>query len=167
MLVTNQRTSWRWLVGLVIVADQATKGWAAWALAYGQPLVIFPSFNLTLLHNQGAAFSVLATAAGWQRWVLSALAVGVSAYLVTVLNSAQTMSRLYRCGLSLILGGAIGNLIDRVVHGYVVDFIQVYYEHWYFPAFNIADSAITVGACVLAYEILLGPGASSALTNDR
>ncbi|MBI2801514.1 MAG: lipoprotein signal peptidase [Gammaproteobacteria bacterium] len=152
---------------MVIVADQATKGWAAMALAYGQPRAIFPSFNLTLLHNQGAAFSVLATAAGWQRWVLSALALGVSAYLVTVLNSAQTMSRLYRCGLSLILGGALGNLIDRVVHGYVVDFIQVYYDHWYFPAFNLADSAITVGACLLAYEILLGPGASSALANDR
>ena len=152
---------------MLIGLDQLTKYCATQALTYGQPLAIFPGFNLTLLHNTGAAFSVLATATGWQRWVLSALGIGASAYIVMLLRSPLTASRRYRVALSLILSGAIGNLIDRLMHGYVVDFIQVYYDRWYWPAFNIADSAISIGAVLVGYEILFGPRASDARADDR
>jgi signal peptidase II len=121
---------------------------------YGVPHPMLPGFNLTLLHNTGAAFSFLHDGAGWQRWLFTAIAVIVAGVVVLWLARIGGGQRWASCSLALILGGALGNLIDRVRLGYVVDFIQIYYGAWSFPAFNLADSAITVGACML---ILRGP----------
>jgi signal peptidase II len=159
---------WLALAALVIVLDQLTKQGAAHWLVYGQPVPIVPSLNFTLLHNTGAAFSFLAGAAGWQRWFFSALALGVSVYLVVLLRAPAPSSHAHRAGLSLVLGGALGNLIDRLCLGYVVDFIQVYYQTWYFPAFNVADSAITVGAGLLIVSTFVDPpAADNAKDRDR
>ncbi|MBK6656782.1 MAG: lipoprotein signal peptidase [Proteobacteria bacterium] len=129
--------------------DQATKFAASAGLEYGVPHPLLPSFNLTLLHNTGAAFSMLHDAAGWQRWFFSAIALVVAVGLGWWLTRMDRSDRFEVCALVLILGGAVGNLVDRVRLGYVVDFIQLYYQQYSFPAFNIADSAISVGAFML------------------
>lgn len=152
------RGSLRWLaLSLTIVAvDQVTKLWAAAALRLYEPLPVLPSFNLTLLYNRGAAFSFLSNAGGWQRWVLSALAAAVSVWLVLWLQRLPAAQRWTAAAVSLVLGGALGNLVDRVVHGHVIDFIDVYYGEWHWPAFNVADSAITVGVALLLVEMFRG-----------
>ncbi len=133
----------------IICLDQLTKQMADNLLTYGEPLAVIPSFNLTLLYNKGAAFSFLSSAGGWQRWFFTMIALVVSAVIVFWLKAAGEEQRWTPAGLVLILGGAIGNVIDRVVFGHVIDFIQVYYDTFYWPAFNVADSAICVGAAIL------------------
>jgi signal peptidase II len=150
------------LSALIIGLDQLTKFAATQLLEYGVVHPICPGLNFTLVHNTGAAFSFLASASGWQRWVFAGLAVIASIYIVALLRTESGASPLYRSGLVLVLGGAVGNLIDRVYAGYVVDFIQVYYRHWYWPAFNVADSAITVGAACLIYATVFGSRAAAA-----
>ncbi len=145
-----------WLSGLIIVLDQVTKYMASTLLIYYKPLAVTPMFNLTLMHNTGAAFSFLSDAGGWQRWFLSAVAIGVSVFLVIWLKRLTDTQKLQATALALILGGAIGNVIDRLWLGHVVDFIQVYYDEWYWPAFNIADSAITIGAVLILYDSFFG-----------
>ena len=158
--------AWLALAAGVVVVDHITKFIASRGLSYDQPVPVLPGFNLTLLHNSGAAFSFLAEAGGWQRWLFSALALGISLYLVVLLRASSPPA--HRGGLSLILGGAIGNLIDRINLGYVVDFIQVYYKTWFWPAFNVADSAITLGAGLLIYSTFRAqPSASAAKGKDR
>ena len=133
------------VAGLVLVADQLTK-WAALAsLEPYQPVPVLPILNLTLAFNTGAAFSFLADGGGWQRWLLSGVAVAVSAYLLVWLRGLDAAKRLEVIGLGLILGGALGNLVDRLRLGGVIDFIDVHYGGWHWPAFNVADSAITLG----------------------
>jgi signal peptidase II len=144
--------AWRWyLLALVMVLlDQYTKTLATESLVYARPVEVFSWFNLTLQHNTGAAFSFLSDAGGWQRWFFTVVAVVISGVLTVWLFIAPRAHWLLGLSLALILGGAIGNVWDRVALGYVVDFISVHYQGWYFPAFNIADSAITVGAiCML------------------
>lgn len=144
--------AWRWyLLALVMVLlDQYTKTLATESLVYARPVEVFSWFNLTLQHNTGAAFSFLSDAGGWQRWFFTVVAVVISGVLTVWLFMAPRAHWLLGLSLSLILGGAVGNVWDRVALGYVVDFISVHYQGWYFPAFNIADSAITVGAvCML------------------
>ncbi len=141
--------AWIALAAAIVALDRITKLLATHVLEYGIPEPVFPGFNLTLIHNTGAAFSLLADAAGWQRWVFSGLAVLVSALLLGMLRRAPAGDRWLRASLMLLLGGALGNLWDRLAFGHVVDFIQVYYDRWYFPAFNIADSAISVGAVMI------------------
>lgn len=158
---------WLALAIVLVALDQLTKWAVTQTLTYGAPLALLPNLNFTLLHNPGAAFSFLAGAAGWQRWLFSTLAVGVSGYLVMLLRDPTPAANSYRAGLSLILGGALGNLIDRVRFGYVVDFIQVYHGNWYFPAFNLADSAITVGAGLVILGSLRGPAGAAANEPDR
>jgi signal peptidase II len=131
---------------VVILLDQYTKGLASGGLEYGQPVRVFWWFNLTLQHNTGAAFSFLNDAGGWQRYFFSAAAIVISTALAIWLYVMPRGQRLLALSLGLILGGALGNLWDRVALGYVVDFISVHYDNYYFPAFNIADSAISVGA---------------------
>ena len=114
-----------------------------------QPIEIIPFFNFTLAHNAGAAFSFLADAGGWQRWFFAGLATAVSIFIFLWIRNLKSHEKIMAAGLSLILGGAIGNLIDRVRFGYVVDFIDFYIGDWHWPAFNIADSAISVGAVIL------------------
>lgn len=157
MPLTIPRQAWRWyiLAIVVIVLDQISKHWVSAALTYGEPVVFTPFFNFTLLHNPGAAFSFLSDAGGWQRWFFTVVAAVVSVVLVIWL--ARVSEKRYEAlALALILGGAIGNLYDRVVLGYVVDFIVVHYQDYYWPAFNIADSAITVGAALLILDMLFG-----------
>lgn len=153
----NGSQAWRWylLAAAVVGLDQFTKGLASSELVYGRPLEVFFWFNLTLQHNTGAAFSFLSDAGGWQRWFFTAIAVVISVVLVIWLARAERGHWLLALSLALILGGALGNLWDRLDLGYVVDFISVHYAGWYFPAFNIADSAITVGAgCMLLDSFL-------------
>ena len=140
---------WLLLAAAICVLDQLTKLAATRYLDYGTPTAVMPSFNLTRLHNTGAAFSMLNDAAGWQRWLFSAIAVVVAGAVVGWLVRMDRSQRWEACALTFILGGALGNLIDRLRLGYVVDFIQVYFRAYSFPAFNIADSAITIGAVMM------------------
>ena len=138
----------------MVILDQITKQLATQFLEYGRPVPIIPFFNLTLVHNTGAAFSFLSNAGGWQRWFFAILAAAVSVFIVVWILRLPRGSLWLPLALSLLLGGALGNLVDRLVLGYVVDFIDVYYQHWHWPAFNIADSAITVGAVMLVLDAL-------------
>lgn len=147
---------WLWVSLVVIVLDQMSKFIASGMLILHDPVAVLPFFNLTLMHNTGAAFSFLAGASGWQRWFFTVLAMIVSVVLVVWLRRLQPQDKWMAAALALVLGGAVGNLIDRVMYGYVVDFIQLYYKDWYYPAFNIADSAITVGAVMLVIDTLRG-----------
>lgn len=146
--------SWLWLSALVIVLDLGTKFWASSVLFYNRPVEILPVFDLRLLHNTGAAFSFLASADGWQRWLFAVIALVVSGFILRWLRETPKTARVLAGAYSLILGGALGNLFDRIVHGYVVDFISLHYAGWYFPAFNIADMAITCGAALLIFDML-------------
>lgn len=145
-------TKWLWVSGLVIVLDQASKAVAGSLLEAYQPVAVLPCFNLTLMYNTGAAFSFLSDASGWQRWFFSIVAVVVSTIIIAWMYRLRPDERWQAAALALILGGALGNLIDRLLLGHVVDFIQLYYDRWYWPAFNIADSAITVGAAMLVFD---------------
>jgi signal peptidase II len=145
---------WLGVSVVVIMLDQLTKYLANTKLAYADPLAVLPSFNLTLLYNRGAAFSFLSDAAGWQRWFFVAVSLIASVLLVYWLRKLKPEQWLLALALSLVLGGAIGNLVDRLWLGHVIDFIQVYYKSFYWPAFNIADSAITVGAVMLVWDSL-------------
>lgn len=163
---TGSKMKWLWLAVLVIVLDLGTKALATAMLAYGDPVPVVPMFNLTLLHNTGAAFSFLAQAAGWQRWFFVALALVVSCVLVIWLRKLQHHETWTAIAIVLILGGALGNVYDRVVHGYVVDFLHFYWQDWHFPAFNLADTAITVGAAMMIIDTFRSP-ASSGGDADR
>jgi signal peptidase II len=140
---------WMGLALVIVVLDQATKYCASAWLSYAEPLAIVPSLNFTLVHNTGAAFSLLSDASGWQRWFFASIALVVGVVITLWLRQVKEDETWLPLALSLILGGAIGNFWDRIYFGYVIDFIQVYYEAWFFPAFNIADSAICVGAAIL------------------
>ncbi len=143
---------WFGLSALIIILDQITKYAASSMLLMHEPVAMLPFFNFTLMHNTGAAFSFLADQGGWQRWFLAVLALGVSIVLAVWLSRLKTHEKWLAMALSLVLGGAIGNLIDRVYYGYVIDFIDVYYHTSHWPAFNIADSAISVGAVMLVID---------------
>jgi signal peptidase II len=149
--------AWFGLSLLIIVVDQWTKNLASSALQYGMPVDLLPMFSFTLQHNTGAAFSFLSDAGGWQRWFFSAISFVVSVVFVIWMTRLSEKEQWLAASLSLILGGAIGNLWDRLQFGYVVDFLSVHYQSWYFPAFNIADAAITVGAIILILDMFLHP----------
>lgn len=149
---------WLWLTLLVVVLDLGTKWLATDMLVYAHPVPLLPFFDLTLLHNPGAAFSFLAGAGGWQRWFFVGIALIVCVVLLIWLKRTPSQQWWMRLALALILGGALGNLYDRILHGYVVDFISLHYGGWYFPAFNLADSAITVGAAILIIDMLFISG---------
>ena len=140
---------WLWLSTAVILLDQITK----WTVRHWlEPYATYPLlswFKFTLVHNTGAAFSFLSGASGWQRWFFMLLTIMVSVLIVFWLKRLTSGEHWTGAGLALILGGAIGNLIDRIAYGHVIDFIQWHYQRWYWPTFNIADSAITVGAGIL------------------
>lgn len=143
---------WLWVSLLVIILDQFSKYIAVDSLVLFQPVPLFPGFNFTLMHNEGAAFSFLSSASGWQRWFFTAIAVVVSIGILVWLKRLPTEHRLTAISLTLILGGALGNVWDRITLGYVIDFIDVYYAEYHWPAFNIADSSIFVGACLLIID---------------
>jgi signal peptidase II len=150
-----QRThpaAWLWLSLAVVALDQATKFLVTRFFELYDRVEVLPVLDFTLLHNTGAAFSLLAGASGWQRWFFIGLACVVSVLLVAWIWRTPRGEKLLPLALALILGGAVGNVIDRVVHGYVVDFIHAHWGAAYFPAFNIADSAITIGAVLLILD---------------
>lgn len=149
------RLAWLWLSLLVFVVDQASKFYFDSSLSMYQQIVIIPDyFSWTLAYNTGAAFSFLAGASGWQRWLFAAIAIAVSAVLVVWLKRLKPEETWLAVALALVLGGALGNLVDRVLLGHVVDFILLHWQNrWYFPAFNFADAAITLGAILLALDM--------------
>ena len=153
----------KWLVlsALVFILDQVTKLVVSQQLRFHEALNIFPGFNLTLMHNTGAAFSMLSEAGGWQRWFFITLACVVSVVLVVWLAKLPSNKRWVACALALVLGGALGNLWDRIYLGYVIDFIDVYFQNRHWPAFNIADSAISVGAVMLIIDAIWFSGDNS------
>ena len=143
---------WLGLSGLIIVLDQLTKVVMSNWLELYQTVAVMPYFNFTLAHNSGAAFSFLAGAGGWQRWFFIVLALVVSAVLVVWLSRLKAAAKMEAIAISLIIGGAIGNVLDRFLHGYVIDFIDVYVGSYHWPAFNIADAAICIGAILLILD---------------
>lgn len=149
--------AWLGLAGGIVALDQGAKAVASRCLDYGVPLPVVPGFNLTLLHNTGAAFSMFADASGWQRWVFVAIAAAVSAWVIGTLRRAPATARWMPLALTLVLGGALGNCWDRVLLGYVVDYVQLCYRPYCFPAFNVADSAITLGAAMIMLDTFRSP----------
>jgi len=146
---------WLWISAVVLLLDQSSKLFADAMLSMHQPVHVMPMFALTKIYNYGAAFSFLSDESGWQRWFFVALTIGVSIFLLAWLRKLGPGEQRTAFALSLILGGAIGNLIDRLVYGHVIDFIDVYYGDWHFPTFNVADSAISVGAALLILDAVL------------
>jgi signal peptidase II len=155
----NRGRTMKWLLlsALVVLVDQLTKAYISRHYGEFEFTTLLPVLDITRMHNVGAAFSFLAGASGWQRWLFIALAVGVSIAIVVWLFRMPRSKVLLAAGLSLVLGGAIGNVIDRIRLGYVVDFIHFHWDRAYFPAFNVADSAITVGAAFLLLDALFEP----------
>jgi signal peptidase II len=154
ILIMWKRVQRWWALALILfIVDWVTKQAIESNLFYGQEIPVLPFFDLTLRYNTGAAFSFLAEAGGWQRWFFSVIAlavvVGISWRLIRISNT----NRLESLALSFVLGGAIGNLYDRLMYGHVVDFLQLHWQQsWYFPAFNVADSAITIGVVLMLLE---------------
>ena len=142
---------WLGLSALVIVLDQISKASISSHFVYGESMPVTSFFNLVLAHNQGAAFSFLSNAGGWQRWMFSAIAALASVWIIWLLRR-HLEQKLFCFAMAMILGGALGNLIDRVAYGYVVDFLDFYWGNYHFAAFNLADSAITCGATLLLWD---------------
>ena len=145
---------WVLIAALVVLLDLASKAWITGNFDYGQRQEVLPVFDLVLLHNTGAAFSFLADSGGWQRWFFVGIAGIASLVIWGWLNRLEPKEHLMALALALILGGALGNLHDRFFYGYVVDFLAFHWQYRYFPAFNLADSAITLGATLLIWEML-------------
>ena len=148
---------WLWLAAVVLVLDQITKIAVSGSFRMYEKLEITPFFDLTLAHNPGAAFSFLAGAGGWQRWFFTIIAIVISSVLVVWLHRLPKSDKWMGICLALVLGGALGNLVDRVMYGYVVDFLSFHWNGSYFPAFNVADSGITVGAFMMAIDVIKNP----------
>ena len=146
---------WLWLSLVVVVLDQVTKQIAESSLTLYESVRVLPIFDLTLLYNKGAAFSFLSNQGGWQRWFFIVLAIGVCAVLVGWIWRLKREEQWIAVALSLIIGGAIGNVIDRILFGQVIDFLHFHYQQHYFPAFNVADSAITLGVMIMLYDALI------------
>ncbi len=146
---------WLFVIAAVIVVDQLTKLGITRSLSYGQRIeTIHGFFDLTLVFNKGAAFSFLSSGSGWQRWLFTAIGIVAAVFIVFML-ARHASQRLFCTALALIAGGALGNVVDRLIHGHVIDFLLFYYRDHAFPAFNVADSAITVGATLLIADELL------------
>jgi signal peptidase II len=143
---------WLWLSLLAVILDQGSKLAIAGSMQLYESIQIMPFFKLTYVHNTGAAFSFLSEAGGWQRWFFAGLALVISAVIAVWLTRLNKHETLLAIALALVLGGAVGNLIDRLAYGYVIDFLDVYYDTWHWPAFNIADSAITLGVILMLAE---------------
>ena len=143
---------WLWVAVAVLLLDQATKLIALAKLALHESVALAPFLNLTLVYNKGAAFGFLSSASGWQNLFFIGVALVACAVILYLVRQLKDSDRLLAVALMLVLGGAIGNLLDRLLYGHVVDFIDVYYRGWHWPAFNVADSAITIGAVLIALD---------------
>lgn len=145
---------WMLIAILVVALDQLSKWWIRALFELYEATPLFPGLQIIYVRNLGAAFSFLSTAGGWQRWFFITLSLIASIAIVIWISRLPKQRNLEALGLSFVLGGAIGNLVDRVLLGYVVDFIDVYYQSWHWPVFNVADSAITVGVVIMIVDIL-------------
>ena len=144
---------WLWVTGAVLSLDQLTKVLVVMYMQEYQRIAIWPFFDLVRRHNTGAAFSILSEASGWQHWLFIGLGVVVSGWIIWwQWRMPRQNHRVLSLGLALVLGGAIGNVIDRIMYGHVVDFLLFYYREWQYPAFNVADSAITIGVILIVYD---------------
>jgi len=164
---TRGASNWLWLSFFVVLIDQVTKAFVIGMVKMQDAIALLPILDVVYLENEGAAFSMLAGASGWQRWFFIGLALGVSIILMIWLRHIRHEQTILAVGLALILGGAFGNVIDRVWHGFVVDFIFFHWRRWYFPAFNIADAAISVGAACLLLDAFRESGHKKATTDRR
>ena len=159
MGLTNSSIRWSWyaLAIVIIVFDQLTKYWVQLSFFEGERVNLLPILDFTLVYNKGAAWSFLSDAGGWQRWLFTAISSVVSIVLVIWIHRLVAIQKILLIALTLILAGAVGNLIDRIILGKVVDFVLFYYDGHYFPAFNVADSAITLGAIMMLIDVFWGP----------
>jgi len=157
---------WLWLSLVALILDQWSKIAIDGSMRLYESIAIIPGFNLTYVHNTGAAFSFLSEAGGWQRWFFAAMALIISVVLTIWLYRLKKHETLLAVALALVLGGAIGNLIDRLAYGYVIDFLDVYYQTRHWPAFNIADSAISVGVFLMLLESFGVGGKSEKSENE-
>ena len=153
---TSSASLWLWLglALLILLGDQITKIWIIGTYQLGDSLPLSSFFNLVRVHNNGAAFSFLAQAGGWQRWFFTGLGSAAAIFMIWLLTQ-HAGQKLFGFAIACVLGGAVGNVIDRVLYGYVVDFLDFHYAGIHFPAFNLADSAITLGAACLILDELL------------
>lgn len=154
----SKPNGWRWLylTAVIVLLDQLSKQAILGNLVPGESIAVLPILDITLMYNTGAAFSFLADGGGWQRWLFTALALGIGVAIVVWLRKLHARAQwMVACALSLVLGGAMGNVIDRIRLGHVVDFIHAHWDGHYFPAFNVADAAISVGAVLLLLDALL------------
>jgi signal peptidase II len=155
--MTRRRSplGWLFLSVLILVLDQFSKYLVARSFELHESLDLMPGISLTLVHNTGAAFSFLRDAGGWQRWFFVTLGIAVITVVAVWLSRIERDRHwLLPCSLSLVLGGATGNLVDRLLNGYVIDFMDVYYQQWHWPTFNVADSAISIGAVLLVIDAI-------------
>ena len=162
----KQAFAWLLASAVIVVLDLWTKSLASETLTLYRPVQVTSWLNLTLAHNYGAAFSFLSDAGGWQRWLFTGLASVVTVVLIVWLFRLPREEKLTAAALGLIIGGAVGNLADRINHGYVVDFIDVFYRDWHWPAFNVADSAITVGVTLLLIDGLFFSSSAKQTAKD-
>lgn len=146
---------WFFLSIAVLILDQLSKYWVSLHLIPYTPVPVIPMFNLTLAYNTGAAFSFLSASGTWHHWFFAIFGVLVCIILIIWLLRSDSMLKLQSVAISLILGGAVGNLLDRALHGHVIDFIDLYYKHYHFATFNIADSAICIGAALLILDLFI------------
>lgn len=151
-LFTETGLRWLWVALVALALDQFTKQWVIRVFDLYESVQVLPFFNLTYVRNYGAAFSFLSDAGGWQRWFFTLIALVVSLVLLWWLKQSKKQEVLLPVAYALILSGAIGNVADRLIYGYVIDFLDFYYQQWHYPAFNIADSAIFIGAALLIYD---------------
>lgn len=164
--VAKKAWVWLWLSALVIALDQITKYLVVHHLEFGQPVKILPFFNFTLNYNPGAAFSFLGAQGGWQVYLFAAISLIVAVILLVWLGRIKRSDGLMAAGVSLIIGGALGNFIDRIRLTYVIDFLDFHIKSWHYATFNVADSAICVGAFLLILRMLLSPRKKNATTNN-
>lgn len=143
---------WLWLALVVLVVDLGSKQWVMAHFQLGESLPLIPFFNLTYAHNPGAAFSFLADKDGWQRWFFAVIALAITAALLVLMYRSSASQKLNNIAYAMIIGGAVGNLTDRLVHGYVIDFVDFYINDWHYPIFNIADAGICIGALLIVLE---------------
>ncbi len=153
---------WLWLAIVVLVVDLGTKQWIMTHFMLHETVAVTPFVNFFYAHNYGAAFSFLADKGGWQRWLFALIALVIAIALLFMMYRSDYRQRMTNCAYALIIGGALGNLSDRLVHGVVIDFIDVYVNDWHWPTFNVADSAICIGAVLIVLEGFLRPSDRSA-----
>ncbi len=159
--------AWLWLTLFVLIIDQVTKYWVAGTFFYGESVNVLPFFNITYVHNLGAAFSFLADQSGWQRWFFACIASIASIIFIVWLVKTPSTDKKLCLALALMLSGALGNLIDRVLLGYVIDFLDFYIQDYHWPAFNIADSAIFVGAAIMIIDSFKKEAAEKSLQQPK